>query len=133
MRNIEEKVHYRDMIDRNIKMQEGEYIQSGNTFYEMLNVGKDAIMFGQVEHITGYNITGKQARKGLIDKEPFGPTEEVYIDDNAVQETFIQQRGQRAEDKRQLVADGVMEAPIAEPQTVKKTSGSKSSFYGDES
>ena len=133
LRNIEVFVHYRDLIDRNIKMQEGDYFQFGNTFYEMLNVGKDSIMFGQVEHITGYNVTGKQARKGLIDKQPFGPTEEIYKDPNAVQETFIQQRGQRAEDKRQLVADGVMDSPIAEPQEVKKSGSSKSSFYGDES
>jgi len=133
LRNIEVYLHYRDLIDRNIKVYEGDYFQFGNTFYEMLNVGKDSIMFGQVEHITGYNVTGKQARKGLINMTPHGPTEEVYKDPGAVQEEFIQQRGQRAEDKRQLVADGTMETPIAEPQSVKKLGNSKSSFYGDES
>jgi hypothetical protein len=134
LRNCEVYVQYRDLIDRNIKLEEGDYFQFGNTFYEMLNVGKDKIMFGQVEHITGYNITAKQVRKGIIDKEPHGPTEEIYTDANSVQETFIQQRGNANKgDRRELVEDGVLDAPIADPQIIQKSGNLKSSFYGDDS
>ena len=134
IRSCEVYVHYRDLIDRNIKIEEGDYFQFGNTFYEMLNVGKDKIMFGQVEHVTGYNITAKQVRKGIIDKDPYGPTEEVYLDENAVQKKFVQQRGDASKgDKRALVSDGVLDEPIASGQTVQETNDSKSSFYGDES
>ena len=135
IRNIEIHVQYRDLIDRGIVLQEGDYFQFGNTFYEMFNVSKDKIMFGQVEHITGYNITGKQVRKGIIDKPIHGPTEEKYTDDGAVQETFTQQRGDAGKgDKRVLVEDGVLDSPIGPAQSVKKASPTqKSSFYGDDS
>ena len=133
LRNLEVYLHYRDLIDRGIKVTEGDYFQFGNTFYEMLNVGKDTIMFGQVEHITGYKITAKQVRKGVIDKDPYGPTEEIYLDDNAVQKQFVQQRGNEEKgDKRQLVKDGVLEEPLQLGQTIKESSDSKSSFYGDD-
>tara|TARA_R110000851_G_scaffold37420_8_gene96688 strand:+ start:3225 stop:3869 length:645 start_codon:yes stop_codon:yes gene_type:complete len=134
IRSAEVYLHYRDLIDRNIKVEEGDYFQFGDTFYEMLNVSKDKIMFGQVEHITGYNITAKQVRKGIIDKPAFGPTEEKYLDDNAVQEVFTQQRGDSNKgDKRSLVNDEVLDSPIAAGQTVQPASSSKSSFYGDDS
>ena len=93
LRNIQVYVHYRDLIDRNIKLEEG-----------------------------------------LIDKVPFGPTEEKYLDDNAIQKKFVQQRGDDDRgDKRALVSDGVLDAPIAEGQVVQETENSKSSFYGDDS
>jgi len=134
LRSCEVYVHYRDLIDRNISLEEGDYFQFGNTFYEMLNVSKDKIMFGQVEHITGYNITAKQVRKGIIDKEPYGPTEEKYLDDNAIQENFVQQRGNSEKgDQRILVADGTLDEPISTGQSVQKGGNSKSSFYGDDS
>ena len=134
LRNVEVYLHYRDLLDRNIKVEEGDYFQFGDTFYEMLNVGKDKIMFGQVEHVTGYNITAKQVRKGLIDKPAFGPTEEKYLDDNAVQDKFTQQRGDTDKgDKRALIHDEVLDSPISSGQTIQPTPNSKSSFYGDES
>ena len=134
LRSVEVYLHYRDLIDRNIKVEEGDYFQFGDTFYEMLNVGKDKIMFGQVEHVTGFNITAKQVRKGIISKPAFGPTEEKYLDDNAVQHVFRQQRGNTdLGDKRELVNDEILDSPLSSGQVVQPTANTKSSFYGDDS
>ena len=76
---------------------------------------------------------GKTARKGQIDVKPIGPTEEIYTDADAVQEGFLQQRGDADKgDKRELVSDGVIPAPETGAKKVKKVGSSKSSFYGDE-
>ena len=127
-------LHYRDLIDRGIVVEAGDFFQYGPEFYEMTTVNRDQTMFGQVEHITGYRVVGKQARQGLINKPRLGPTGEQYTEDSAVQEKFTQQRGSSAAgDKRKLVSDGTLESPIGSSQQVKKTGTTKSGFYGDES
>ena len=127
-------LHYRDLLDRGIAVEEGDYFQYGPEFYEMTTVNRDKTMFGQVEHITGYRIVAKQARQGLIDKPRLGPTGEQYLDDTAVQDEFTQQRGSaETGDKRKLVSDGILENPIATSQQVKPSGTTKSGFYGDES
>ena len=47
---IEVYVHFRDLIDRGIKILEGDFFSFGDTFYEIATVKQDKIMFGQVEH-----------------------------------------------------------------------------------
>jgi len=138
MSKISVYLHYRDLIDRDIEVGEGDYFAFGDNFFEITSVRHDKIIFGQVEHVTGFTILGQQARKGLIDMLPHGPTEEAYTDPNAVQEEFEQQRGFTknsngvTQDKRALIDNGKLTAPISEPQVVKKTDGISSSFYGDE-
>ena len=136
--NIEVYIHYRDMIDKNIRLQEGDYFSFGSTFFEVTSIKHDKILFGQVEHISGYTIIGKQARRGQINNErPHGPTEEIYTDPNAVQKDFEQQRGQQRNsagltgDTRELIKKGVLETPITGTKKIKKDSVS-SAFYGDE-
>ena len=87
-------------------------------------------------------LSCKQARIGLIDKVPFGPTDESYSDPDAVQETFVQQRGFEnnklgpTADKRALIEQGKLDLPIsgAPAEVSKKGSpgGIESSFYADE-
>lgn len=138
MAKISVYVHYRDLIDRDIEVNEGDYFAFGDNFFEITSVRHDKIIFGQVEHVTGYTIAGQQARKGLIDMLPHGPTEEVYTEPDAVQEAWEQQRGFAknseglTQDKRALQDNGKLEAPISKPQSVKKTDGISSSFYGDD-
>jgi len=130
--NTEAYVHYRDMIDRGIKLQEGDYFSYGDNFFEITSIVYDKVIFGQVEHISGYTIKGKQARKGQINVQPHGPTEEIYSDDGAVKEEFIQQRGDSTKgDKRALVDQGKVDDTTHVQQQVKKDTSS-SSFYGDE-
>ena len=126
-------VHYRDMIDRGIKLEEGDYFSYGDNFFEITSILYDKVIFGQVEHISGYTIKGKQARKGQIFTKPLGPTEEIYSDPEAIKDTFQQQRGDASKgDKRELVSQGKVDDTTHVKQEVKKDTVS-SSFYGDDS
>jgi len=125
-------IHYRDMIDRNIELTTGDYFSHGDNFFEITSITYDKVIFGQVEHISGFVIKGKQARKGQIDVKPHGPTEEIYSDADAIKEEFVQQRGDASKnDSRALVAQGKIDPVIQTKQQVKKDAIS-SSFYGDE-
>lgn len=125
-------VHYRDMIDRGIKLAEGDFFSYGDNFFEITSIIYDKVIFGQVEHISGYTLKAKQARKGQIDVHANGPTEELYTDHDAVKEEFVQQRGNSVTgDKRELVAQGKVDDSLHEKQQVKKDTIS-SSFYGDD-
>ena len=110
--NITAYLHYRDVIDRGLEIREGDYFSYGDNFFEILTTKYDSTVYGQIEHYTGYVLMGKTARKGQIDVKPIGPTEEIYTDSDAVQEGFLQQRGDADKgDKRELVSDGVIPAP----------------------
>ena len=129
-------IHYRDLLDKDVHVKEGDYFSYGSSFYEIAQAVPISKIFGQVEHITGYKLIGKYARQGLIDKRPLGPSEERFTDPDAVQETFVQQRGVEknelgeTNDRRELVEKGVIQGPISGPRKVAPdTLGS--SFYGD--
>ena len=125
-------IHYRDMIDRAIKLEEGDYFSYGDNFFEITSITYDKVIFGQVEHISGYVLKAKQARKGQINVKPHGPTEEIYSDPEAIKDTFQQQRGDASKgDKRILVDQGKVDSTTHLKQQVKKDSTS-SSFYGDD-
>lgn len=130
--NISAYLHYRDVLDRGLEIREGDYFSFGDNFFEIVTKKYDSLIYGQIEHIAGYVLQGKTARKGQINVRPIGPTEEIYTDSDATQETFIQQRGDASKgDKRQLVSDEIVPAPETGSKTVKKDGSSKSSFYGD--
>jgi len=126
-------VHYRDMIDRGIKLEEGDYFSYGDNYFEITSIIYDKVIFGQVEHISGYTLKGKQARKGQIDvTKPIGPTEEIYSDPDGIKRTFKQQRGDASMgDRRELVAQGKVDDTTQVQQEVKEDTSS-SSFYGDD-
>ena len=126
-------IHYRDMIDRGIKLEEGDYFSYGDNFFEITSIVYDKVIFGQVEHISGYIVKGTQARKGQINVKPHGPTEEIYSDPDGVKREFVQQRGDASKgDKRALVEQGKVDDATHVKQQVKKDTTS-SSFYGDDS
>jgi len=129
---IEVYLHYRDMIDRKMKLEEGDYFSYGDNFFEITSMVYDKVIFGQVEHISGFTLKGKQARRGQIDTKPFGPTEEIYTDPDGIKREFTQQRGDATKgDSRALVEQGKVDNTTQTPQQVKKDSNS-SSFYGDD-
>jgi len=126
-------VHYRDMIDRGIKLEEGDYFSYGDNFFELTSIVYDKVIFGQVEHISGFTLKGKQARMGQINVKPHGPTEEIYSDPDAVKQEFVQQRGDETKgDSRALVNQEKVDSTTHVKQQVKKDTIS-SSFYGDDS
>ena len=131
--NISAYLHYRDVIDRGLEIREGDYFSFGDNFFEIVSSKYDSLIFGQVEHVTGYVLMGKTARKGQIDVRPIGPTEELYTDDDAVQESFEQQRGDSKKgDSRELVKDEVVPSPETGAKSINKKDSIRSSFYGDQ-
>lgn len=131
-------LHGRDLIDRDINVKQGDYISYGEYFFEITSTIYDKIVFGHVEKVVSVKVVAHQARKANIFKTALGPTYEGYSDENAIQNTFEQQRGQNDYDTRQLQKDGVLEKPITGPKkvapdgTVKSINGIGSTFYGDE-
>lgn len=131
-------LHPRDLLDREIEFNDGDYFSYGEFFFEATSVIYDKLAYGQIERVTSIKVTGKQTRIDHISKNPLGPTYEGYTDEISVQTTFEQQRGQTESDIRQLQKDKVLEKPISNPRkvspdgTVKSINGVGSSFYGDE-
>jgi len=131
-------LHNRDLIDRDIDIKQGDYISYGEYFFEITSFVYDKLVYGQVERIASVKLMAKQARIEHIFKTALGPTFEAYLEDNAVQTTFEQQRGTNDYDTRQLQKDGVLDAPISGPKkiapdgTTKSVNGVGSTFYGDE-
>jgi hypothetical protein len=138
IKTISAYLHNRDLIDRDLSVQQGDYISYGEYFFEITSIIYDKIVFGQVERIASVKLNAKQARLEHIVKTALGPTSEGYLDQDAIQTTFQQQRGTVESDTRQLQKDGVLDAPIsgakkvAPDGTTKSVNGIGSSFYGDE-
>jgi hypothetical protein len=134
--SIEVRVHSQDLIDRNLRMKMGDFMSYGSVFFEITQVITISKIFGQVEHITGYKLMGKQAREGLIDKAIRGPAAQTLETERVVQDTFVQQRGATTNDlgetadRRELQADGKLDPPLTGPNKV-SPDGVNSSFYGD--
>ena len=136
--------HQRDLLDRDIDIREGDYFSYGEVFYEITSVSANSQVFGQVEHTMGLKATAVNAREGKIDFKPIGPTDEMFTDPDAIQETFVQQRGfaenrlGETGDVRDLQRRGVLDAPISGPAEVSPKGGEgeqggtiDSSFYDE--
>lgn len=121
---LEVYVQTRDLLDKGIEVLEGDFFSYGSTFFEVVTSPLTNVIFGQIEHKSYKTITGKQSRKGQFLSKIFGPTSEEYTDTDAVQETFVQQRGfeenklGKTGDIRQLRENGVLDAPISGPKEV---------------
>jgi hypothetical protein len=139
--NIEAYIQYRDLIDKGIEIDVGDFFSYGDVFFEITSATKIKELFGQIEYGDGFRLIGKQARKEQFVTHVIGPTDEKYSDADAIQETFVQQRGFESNeegktgDVRELQKREVLERPISGPQEVSpkgSTSGESSSFYDDE-
>jgi hypothetical protein len=138
---IEAYIQSRDLLDKQIEILEGDFFSYGTLFFEVIKAPATSTIFGQIEHKRFITITGKQSRKGQFLSKVFGPTSEAYTDDDAVQDTFVQQRGfsknrlGETADVRDLQKNGVLDKPLTGPKEV-SPKGDKtnvgSSFYGDE-
>ena len=137
---IEVYVQERDMLDKGITLLEGDFFSYGSVFFEIITAPDSNTIYGQVEHKGFLTITGKQARLGQFSSVTFGPTDEKYSDADAVQRTFIQQRGfsenkeGQTGDIRALQQKGVLTKPITGPAEVSPTGDPQhvgSSFYDE--
>ena len=139
--SIEVYLQSRDLLDKGIELLEGDFFSYGTIFFEVIKAPQSEVIFGQIEHQRFVTITGKQSRKGLFISKVFGPTSEEYTDKDAVQDTFVQQRGY-AENSRGVTGDvrelqklDVLEKPISKPREVSKRGDKRnigSSFYDEE-
>ncbi len=138
---VEAYIQSRDLLDKGIEILEGDFFSYGSTFFEVIKGPATNVIFGQIEHKSYITVTGKQSRKGQFLSTVFGPTSEAYSDDDAVQDTFVQQRGHtnnrngETGDVRQLRENGVLDAPISGPREVSSrgdTTSVGSAFYDEE-
>tara|TARA_R100001594_G_scaffold144257_1_gene193109 strand:- start:1340 stop:2002 length:663 start_codon:yes stop_codon:yes gene_type:complete len=135
---IEVYVQKRDLIDKGIAVLEGDFFSYGSVFFEVIKAPDSNTIYGQVEYKSFLTLTGKQARKGQFITKILGPTDESHTDTDAVQKTFVQQRGFKKNrlgdtgDIRDLRQNGVLDDPISGPKEVStNSSGPGSSFYGE--
>lgn len=139
--SIEAYVQSRDLLDKGIDVTEGDFFSYGDTFFEIIKAPSSDTIFGQIEHKRFVTITGKQSRKGQFISKVFGPTDEAYSDDDAVQNTYVQQRGfeenrlGKTGDVRELQKKGILDVPITGPAEVspKGTDSKAGSAFYDES
>lgn len=138
---IEAYVQSRDLLDKGIEILEGDFFSYGTTFFEVVKSPETDTIYGQIEHKSYTTITGKQSRKGQFISKIFGPTSEEYIDSDAVQETFYQQRGFNSNkqgktgDIRELRKRNILDEPVTGPKEISNrgdSNGAGSSFYDEE-
>ena len=137
---IEAYIQSQDLLDKGIDILEGDFFSYGSTFFEIIKAPLTNTIFGQIENKRFITITGRQARKEQFLSEVFGPTSEEHTDDDAVQNTFVQQRGFKENrlgetgDVRELRKNGVLDAPISGPKEISPRGDSTkagSSFYDE--
>ena len=136
---IEAFFHARDLLERDIEIQEGDFFNYDANWFEIMSEMTYSIIYGQIEHTMGIKVLAITARKGLLDIDALGPTAESYTEPNAIQETFVQQRGFEENsqgptaDIRNLQQKGVLDTPISGPAEISKRGGDgiTSSFYDD--
>ena len=122
---LEAYIQGRDMIQRGINLNIGDFFSYGDVFFEVTSLFNMRNIFGQVEHVDGYKMMGTQSRQSNFVSKVFGPTSEEHTDADAVQRDFYQQRGFAENDEggtgdvRDLVRKGILEPPISGPAKVK--------------
>lgn len=136
---LEVFVQDRDMVERGINIELGDFIQYGEMTYEIEKVTQVRNIYGQVENIDGLKLTCNQARVGQFSTKAIGPTQMAYSDPNAMQREFKQTRGfdvvndEPTNDRRALQENGVLDKPISGPAEVNhdKTPETGSTFYDE--
>ena len=139
---LEVYVQHRDLVDKGIRVNVGDFFSFSDVFYEITEATFMRNIYGMPDHKDGVKISGVRARQGLFSAPLKGPTDIRHADDDAVQTTFVQQRGQVENsegptgDVRELQKQGVLDAPLSGPKEVSGRGddgqGAGSSFYDDE-
>ena len=138
---IEVFIQYRDLVDKGINVNIGDYFSFSDIFYEITERTFMRNIYGMPEHKDGVKLVGLKSREGLFNAPIIGPTDIKYTDADAVQTTFVQQRGEaldqdgnRTGDKRDLVENGVLDEPLTGTKEVSSRGdpGSVGSAFYDE-
>jgi hypothetical protein len=133
-------IQHRDMVEKGISPAIGDYYSFSDVFYEITEYRYMRNIFGQAENIDGIALVGTRVRESQFKAILKGPTGIEYSDPDALQHTFVQQRGlaENAEgptaDVRDLVRQGVLDPPISGAREVSEkgdSSGAGHSFYDE--
>lgn len=133
-------IQHRDMVDKGISPAIGDYYSFSDVFYEITEYRYMRNIFGQAENIDGVALVGTRVRESQFKAMLKGPTGIEYSDPDALQHTFVQQRGlaENAEgptaDVRDLVKQGVLDPPISGAREVSEkgdSTGAGHSFYDE--
>lgn len=115
---IEVYIQYRDLVEKGININIGDFFSFSDVFYEITERAYMRNIYGMPEHKDGIKIMGTKARDGQFKAPILGPTDIVNTDRDAVQTTFYQQRGQsenaegKINDSRTLQQNGTLEQPL---------------------
>jgi hypothetical protein len=121
---LEVYIQHRDMIEKGLNPSIGDYFSFGSIFYEITEYKYMRTIYGQAENIDGVSLTGTRVRDSQFKAITNGPTDRKYSDKDAIQETFVQQRGATnnkegpTADVRDLVRNGVLDPPLTGPREV---------------
>jgi|GEM_PF-1080636 len=135
---IEAYLQHRDLVEKGISVNIGDFFSFAENFYEIAERNFMRNMYGAAEHKDGIRLVGVKSRQGLFAAPIVGPTDISYTDPDAVQTTFVQQRGEEKDenenptgDVRDLVKNGVLDPPLTGPKEVspKGDAGSSTTTY----
>lgn len=138
---IELYIQSKDLLDKGIEILEGDFFSYGSVFFEIVKAPVSDTIMGQIENKRFITVTGRQSRKDQFISKVFGPTSQDYTDENAVQDTFVQQRGFEKNrlgdtaDVRDMRKNGILDKPITGPKEVSPKGDvkpSESSFYDED-
>lgn len=138
---IEVFIQHRDLVDKGINVNIGDYFSFSDIFYEITERTFMRNIYGMPEHKDGVKLVGLKSREGLFKAPIVGPTDISHTDPDAVQTVFDQQRGDALDkdgnptgDKRDLVDVGVLDKPLTGPKEVSEKGdpdGVGSAFYDE--
>lgn len=139
---VEAFIQHRDLVEKGISVNIGDFFSFGENFYEITDRTFMRNIYGMPEHKDGVKLVGTKSRQGLFDAPINGPTDISYTDPDAVQETFVQQRGEEKDengdptgDVRDLVKSGVLDPPLTGKKEVSPSgdsTGAGSAFYDED-
>ena len=133
--NIEAFIQSRDLLDRQIEIDTGDFFTYGSVIFEITSVTVTKNIFGQIEHNDGIKVIGKQSRKQVFFTRVLGPTDEELSDPDAVQQRGFATNDQgETGDVRELQRKGVLEKPITKPKEVSERgdpTSAGSAFYDE--
>jgi hypothetical protein len=138
---IEVFIQHRDLVEKGINVAIGDYFSFSDIFYEVTERVFMRNIYGMPEHKDGVKLVGIRVRESQFKALVVGPTDISRPEADAVQTTFVQQRGVdvnkegETADVRDLVKNGVLDGPLTGPREVSglgDSTGSGSAFYDED-
>lgn len=138
---IEAYIQHRDLIEKGIEVNIGDFFSFSDVFYEITERIAMGNIYGLAEHKDGIKIIGTRSRETQFKAPLIGPTDLMYSDADAVQQTFVQQRGMAENsegptgDVHDLVKVGILDPPLTGQREVSPKgddTGTGSAFYDEE-